>query len=63
MNFLRLFIPLVWLILAFYLVGIGFNMLNEANTVSNIIGFMGMFLISYLSVYFKLGLKLIKTKN
>lgn len=56
MNLIKFFIPTIWVIICLYTVSFLLDMMNQANTIANILGFLGILLVLYLSIVTKLGM-------
>ena len=63
MKAIKLFVPIIWLIISLYILSFLMDMMNMANTVAFTLGFLGIVLIIYLSFITQLGLKLITKKT
>lgn len=59
-KLLKFFTPILWIIVSLLLVNLFLEMMTQANTIANIVGFLGILLIVYLTYVSKLGTYLFK---
>jgi hypothetical protein len=62
-QLLKLFIPIIWLMVSIYFITILLEFMNQKDTFIMSLSFIGILLIGYLSFKLQLGSKLLKTKN
>ena len=62
MNLIKFFVPTIWIIVCLYTVSFLLEMMNQANTIENTVGFLGILLVLYLSIVTKLGMFIFSIK-
>ncbi len=63
MNLIKFFVPIIWIMLSIYIIECCIDMLNTPNTIAFSVGILGIFLVIYLTIKTKAGLKLITKKQ
>ena len=56
----QIFIVFIWTLVLLYLISWGIEMLNQANTLVNYGGLIGIVLLIMISIKYKFGVKLLK---
>jgi hypothetical protein len=58
MRIIKMIVPIVFLMLSLYFLSFLLEMCSRANTVENMIGALGVFLLTYVCIVSKLGMEL-----
>ena len=62
MKLLQFFVPTAWIIVCLYTLSFLLDMMNQANTIENTVGFLSILLMIYLSIVAKLGMYIFSIK-